>query len=169
MGAALITKRNRAENVKEEDLDKLVFEPFANPFRVYELYKDVEAFFKVIETGAECYTFNSSVYWRASEEDVEDIKLKDSLTLQTAILMDQLEWKTWEKLPGAMVPTADSLEKILPGFYQKYDPAFRQNMNNYIALLKNRFEQRRKFLINSDLQTKPELLEKLVNSLEIIV
>ncbi len=167
MGAALITKRNRAENVKEEDLNKLVFEPFANPFRVYELYKDVEAFFGVIETGADCYTFNSSAYWRSSEDDLDDIKLKDSLTLQTAILTDQLEWKTWDQLPGAMVPTEASLEKIIPGFYKKYDPAFRQNFNDYLELLKDRFIQRKQFLIDSDLQTKPELLEKLVGSLEI--
>jgi phosphoenolpyruvate carboxykinase (ATP) len=46
MGAALMTQRNRAENVAEDELNKLVFEPFANPFRVYELYRDVEAFVK---------------------------------------------------------------------------------------------------------------------------
>ncbi len=41
-----MTQRNRAENVAEDELNKLVFEPFANPFRVYELYRDVEAFVK---------------------------------------------------------------------------------------------------------------------------
>jgi len=168
MGAALVTKRNRAENVKEEDLDKLVFEPFANPFRVYELHKDVEAFREVINTGAECYTFNSSAYWNSSEEDLIDIKLKDSLTLQTAILTDQLEWEIWDQLPGAMLPTEESLEKILPGFYQKYDPSFRKNPDKYLELLKSRFEQRKDFLRNSDLQTKPELLKELVDSLKII-
>ena len=44
LGAALMTQRNRAENVTEEELKKLVFEPFANPFRVYELYKDLSHF-----------------------------------------------------------------------------------------------------------------------------
>ncbi len=58
-GAALMTQRNRAENVTEEELNKLVFEPFANPFRVYELYRDVEAFLKVADNGAEFYCFNS--------------------------------------------------------------------------------------------------------------
>jgi ribonucleoside-diphosphate reductase alpha chain len=57
----------------EEELKKLVFEPFANPFRVYELWKDVESFHKVINSGAECYCFNSSAYWHSSEDEVVNI------------------------------------------------------------------------------------------------
>ncbi|NQV19718.1 MAG: phosphoenolpyruvate carboxykinase (ATP) [Armatimonadetes bacterium] len=167
MGAALITKRSRAENVTEEDLKKLVFEPFANPFRVYELYKDVESFIKVLETGADCYTFNSAGYWKSSDDDLDDVKLQTSLTLQTGILMEQLEWEDWDMLPGAMIPTKESIEKILPGYYERYHPDKRENMDEYVALLKNRFEQRREYLKSSDVATKPELLEKLVNALQI--
>jgi phosphoenolpyruvate carboxykinase (ATP) len=167
MGAALVTKRNRAENVREADLKKLVFEPFANPFRVYELYKDVEAFRKVIDTGAECYAFNSAGIWKTSDTELENIKLQDSLTLQTAILMGQLEWENWNMLPGAQLPTRESLEQILPGFYDKYDPKKRQNLEDYIRLLKERFAERMEFLNSSDLQTKPNLLKNLVDSLHI--
>jgi phosphoenolpyruvate carboxykinase (ATP) len=167
MGAALITKRSRAENVTEEDLKKLVFEPFANPFRVYELYKDVESFIKVLETGADCYTFNSAGYWKSSDDDLDDVKLQTSLTLQTGILMEQLEWEDWDLLPGAMIPTKESIEKILPGYYERYHPKNRENMSEYVALLKDRFKQRREYLKSSDVATKPELLEKLVNALQI--
>ena len=167
MGAALITKRSRAENVTEEDLKKLVFEPFANPFRVYELYKDVESFIKVLETGADCYTFNSAGYWKSSDDDLDDVKLQTSLTLQTGILMEQLEWEDWDMLPGAMIPTKESVEKILPGYYERYHPNNRENMDEYVLLLKDRFEQRRAYLKSSDVATKPELLEKLVNALQI--
>ena len=167
MGAALITKRSRAENVTEEDLKKLVFEPFANPFRVYELYKDVESFIKVLETGADCYTFNSAGYWKSSDDDLDDVKLQTSLTLQTGILMEQLEWEDWDMLPGAMIPTKESVEKILPGYYERYHPDNRENKDEYITLLKDRFEQRREYLKSSDVATKPELLEKLVNALQI--
>ncbi len=167
MGTALITKRNRAENVTEEELKKLVFEPFANPFRVYELYKDVESFIKVLETGADCYTFNSAGYWKSSDDDLDDVKLQTSLTLQTGILMEQLEWEDWDMLPGAMIPTKESVEKILPGYYERYHPDNRENMDDYIALLKDRFKQRREYLKSSDVATKPELLEKLVNALQI--
>ncbi|MBC8416207.1 MAG: phosphoenolpyruvate carboxykinase (ATP) [Candidatus Cloacimonetes bacterium] len=167
MGAALITKRSRAENVTEEDLKKLVFEPFANPFRVYELFKDVEAFIKVLETGADCYTFNSAGYWKSSDDDLDDVKLQTSLTLQTGILMEQLEWEDWNMLPGAMIPTKESVEKILPGYYERYHPDNRENMDEYVVLLKDRFKQRREYLKSSDVATKPELLEKLINALQI--
>ncbi len=167
MGAALITKRTRAENVTEEELNKLVFEPFANPFRVYELYKDVEAFIKVLETGADCYTFNSSGFWKYSDHDLDDIKLQTSLTIQTGILTDQLEWEDWDLLPGAMIPTKDSIDQLIPGYYEKYHPRDRKHMNIYINTLKDRFKQRQDFLKSSDLSTKPKLLEKLADALKI--
>lgn len=167
MGTALVTKRNRAENVTEDELKKLVFEPFANPFRVYELWKDVDSFYKVIMNGAECYCFNSSSYWKSSESDLEEISLKTSLTLQTAILTDQLKWEDWDVLTGAMIPTRESVEKILPGYYDTYDPHKRDNVVGYLELLKNRFKQRRDFIKRSDLTTKPELLKKLLQSLAV--
>jgi phosphoenolpyruvate carboxykinase (ATP) len=167
MGAALITKRNKAENVTEEELKKLVFEPFANPFRVYELYKDVEAFLKVVETGADVYSFNSQGYWRSSDSDLEAIPLQTSLTLQTGILTDAIQWEPWPALPGAMIPTQASIDAILPGYYEKYNPAKRQNMQQYKELLFDRFNQRKEFLMSSDLKTKPELLDSLINHLAV--
>lgn len=167
MGAALMTQRNRAENVTEEELKKLVFEPFANPFRVYELYRDVEAFIQVADNGADFYCFNSRGYWKESDEILEAIPLKTSLTLQTAILLDQLEWEPWNVLPGAMIPTRESVEKILPGYYDRYDPAKRGNLDKYQALLHDRFQQRRDFLLGSDLQEKPELQKLVVDALTV--
>ena len=167
MGATLITKRNRAENVKEEELKKLVCEPFANPFRVYELYKDVQSFIKVLEIGADCYTFNSDSYWKTSDIVLEEIPLKVSLSLQTAILTDQLEWEEWEHLPGAMIPTKDTVDKLIPGFYDKYNPSGRGNQDEYVRLLIDRFEQRQNFLKTSDVANKTSLLHNLVEALRI--
>ena len=169
MGAALMTKRNRAENVKEEDLKKLVFEPFANPFRVYELYKDVEAFIKVIDHGADCYSFNSLGYWKSGENDLESIPLKTSLTLQTAILTNKLEWEDWEMLPGAMLPTKESINKLIPNYYETYDPNCRNNMGQYLDLLHDRFQQRLDFLRKSDLSLKLDLLSSLVENVHVNV
>ncbi len=169
MGAALMTQRNRAENVTEEELNKLVFEPFANPFRVYELHKDVDAFLHVAESGADIYCFNSRGYWKESDAVLETIPLKTSLTLQTAILLDQIQWEEWDVLPGAMIPNRESIEKLLPGYYERYNPALRGNFDEYIKLLKNRFEQRREFLMSSDLLEKPEVQARLINALELNV
>lgn len=168
MGTSLMTKRNRAENVSEAELNKLVFEPFANPFRVYELYKDVEAYKEVLQSGAECFTFNSSGYWISSEDDLEPIPLQTSLTLQTAVLTGCLEWENWDLVPGAMIPTKDSVEKILPGFYDKYNPRNRKNMNEYVALIHNRFGQRHDFIRESDLVQRRDLQKELLNSLELL-
>ncbi len=167
MGTALMTKRNRAENVKEEELNKLVFEPFANPFRVYELWKDVEAFIKVIENGANVYCFNSIGYWKSSDTDLEAIPLATSLTLQTGILMDQLEWEDWDLFDGAQIPTKESVDKILPGYYDRYDPNKRENIHKYKMMVLDRFRQRMDFIKGSDVSTKPELLDDLIKSLKV--
>ncbi len=167
MGATLMTRRSRAENVTEDELKKLVFEPFANPFRVYELYKDINAFFNVLELGATCYTFNSAGFWKSSDSDLEPIKLQTSLRLQTAILMDELKWEEWDMLPGAMIPTRESVDAILPDFYETYDPKTRENMHDYQTTMKDRFNQRREYLKSSDLSQKPEILDKLLKALEL--
>lgn len=167
MGAALMTQRNRAENVTEDELNKLVFEPFANPFRVYELYRDVEAFLHVAENGADFYCFNSRGYWKNSDNELDAIPLQTSLTLQTAILTDQIEWEAWDLLPSAMIPTRESIEKILPGYYDRYDPAKRGNKDAYLALLKDRFNQRKDFLAESDLKERPETQAELLKALEV--
>lgn len=167
MGAALMTQRNRAENVTEEELNKLVFEPFANPFRVYELYRDVEAFLQVAENGADFYCFNSRGYWKESDSILEAIPLQTSLTLQTAVLTDQMEWEEWSVLPGAMIPTRASIEKILPGYYDRYDPDKRGNIDAYKQLLADRFKQRSDYLNDSDLKQRPEIQKELLESLQL--
>ncbi|MEA4854857.1 phosphoenolpyruvate carboxykinase (ATP) [Solidesulfovibrio sp.] len=165
MGASLMTRRNLAENVSEEELKKLVFEPFANPFRVYELWKDVEAFLQVFAAGAVGYAFTSGGFWKTSDRDLRKIPLATSLTLQTALLLEQLTWRDWDRLPGAQLPTRESVDALIPGYTDAYDPAGVENRDRYAETLKDRFHQRRVFLQNSDLHNRPELLMTLVNAL----
>jgi phosphoenolpyruvate carboxykinase (ATP) len=168
MGATLMTQRSRAENVNEEELCKLVFEPFANPFRVYELWKDIEAFLKVFEHGAVGYTFNSIGFWRSSTEDIHRIPLTSSLALQSAIVLDRLEWEAWDALPGAQIPTCDSVEKILPGYCERFHPSAVHNAAGYVEALRDRFKQRCDFLRGTDLVEQPGLLDKLSSRLRIV-
>ena len=167
MGASLMTRRNRAENVPEEELQKLVFVPYANPFRVYELWRDVQAFTKVFHQGAVGYCFNSSGFWKSSDADLRAIPLATSLKLQTALLLDKLTWEKLDLLPGAQIPTRESVEAILPGYYDTYHPNNVENRAAYLATLKNRFRQRTMFLQSSDLHDKPGLLLSLINSLRV--
>ncbi len=165
MGATLMTKRTAAENVSAEEMKKLVFEPFANPFRVYELYKDCEGFTHVIEAGSSCYCFNSGSFW-AGQSTSNKIPLSTSLRLNTAILCDELKWQPWPLLPGALVPTAESIDAIIPGYSEKFNVEKVVDLSAYTGLLSDRFKQRRDYLLGSDLQQRPELLQRLVKALQ---
>lgn len=63
-GLTLATKRSTAENVVGKvDLDKLVIEPFANPFRCYPLgedYRDFRELFATQKTA--CYILNTGFF-----------------------------------------------------------------------------------------------------------
>jgi len=142
MGTTLMTKRTAAENVSESEMNKLVFEPFANPFRVYELYKDCEAFNILFESGAIGHCFNSSGYWNGSDSELAKIPLKLSHRLQTALLLDELEWEPWPYLEGAMIPTRESVDKIWDGYYDTYSVVNIKNREKYLETLKDRFKQR---------------------------
>ena len=136
-----MTQRNRAENVSEEELKKLVFVPFANTLPgVRTLGRTSRPFSRSSRAGPRGYTFNSTGFWRHSSEDVNRIPLRYSLALQSAILLDQIEWMDWDYLPGSQVPEPESVEKLLPGYYAIYDPKKVKNRQFYLETLKDRFE-----------------------------
>jgi len=169
MGATLMTKRTAAENVTEEEMRRLVFVPFANPFRVYPLHEDCVGYQKVFEAGCECYVWNGggSGFWKSAEADVNKVPLKMSLGLQTAVLCGTLEWEDWDLIPGLQIPTRKSADKIWPGYYETYDPARVENKDAYQTLLRDRFQQRIDFLKGTDVAQKPKLLKNLVGALKV--
>ncbi|GGC80401.1 phosphoenolpyruvate carboxykinase (ATP) [Enterococcus wangshanyuanii] len=63
-GLTLATKRSTAENVMPEtDLDRLVIEPFANPFRSYPLTEDYQDFKELFEKQkVDCYILNTGYF-----------------------------------------------------------------------------------------------------------
>lgn len=60
MGCTLVTKRSSAENVK--NVGEVVVEPYANPFRVYPLVDDYQAFKALFNEGVECYIINTGKF-----------------------------------------------------------------------------------------------------------
>ncbi|NLX62453.1 MAG: phosphoenolpyruvate carboxykinase (ATP) [Tissierellia bacterium] len=64
MGATLATKRTNAERLVEGvDRDRLVIEPYANPFRTYPLKDDYYKFKELFEKGkVDCYVFNTGFF-----------------------------------------------------------------------------------------------------------
>lgn len=63
-GTTLATKRSTAETIKKgESRDKLVIEPFANPFRVYPLVEDYAGFKELLEhESVDCYIINTGFF-----------------------------------------------------------------------------------------------------------
>ena len=169
LGATLMTKRTAAENISPEEMKKLVFEPFANPFRVYPLYEDCLGYEKVFAGGCECYVWSGGGggWWDGDDQKSKPVSLQTSLTLQTAILTGVLEWEPWDLIDGAWLPTRASADKILPGYYDAYNPRVVANPTEYLIVLKDRFNQRVAFLNSSDIKEKPELLSRLAASLKI--
>ena len=168
LGASLMTKRSSAENVAPEEMQQLVFEPFANPFRVYPLYEDCLGYGRVFDHGCQCYVFSGGGggWWNGGgRAAAKPVPLKTSLALQTAVLTGALDWEPWDLLPGACLPTRESVNKIQPGYYDDYDPRTAPNQADYLATLRDRFAQRRAFLNNSDVRERPELLARLTAAL----
>lgn len=64
LGATLATKRSSAERLaKDADVNSLVIEPYANPFRTYPLKDDFNKFLTMFEAGnVECYIFNTGYF-----------------------------------------------------------------------------------------------------------
>ncbi len=64
MGACLATKRSTAEKLADGiDMNALVFEPYANPFRTYPLGQDYEKFKALFkERGVENYIINTGYF-----------------------------------------------------------------------------------------------------------
>ena len=169
MGATLMTKRSSAENVSVEDMEKLIFVPFANPFRVYPLARDCFGYAEIFRSGCDCYvwTGGGGGMWNGADHTLKSVPLNVSLTLQTAVLEGTLEWEDWELIEGAQIPERSSVERILPGYYDRYNPRTVPNGEGFIATLKERFQQRRDFITKSDVREYPEFMSELIQSMTV--
>lgn len=87
MGATLATKRTTAEKLAEGvDMNALVIEPYANPFRTYPLANDYEKFKELFENrNMECYIINTGHFI--------DKKIPKEVTLE---LLEKLALKKGE-------------------------------------------------------------------------
>ena len=112
------------------------------------------AFKTLIEEGSQVYAFNSGGFWGGGFDDIGreslvPIPLETSHTLNTAVLMDKIEWEPWDLLPGASLPKAESIDKLIHGYAKKYDPHSVVNFESYIHTMKDRFVQRQDYLEES--------------------
>lgn len=129
MGATLATKRSTAERLAPGvDPNKLVVEPYANPFRTYPLANDYTKFKKLVEErDVDCYILNTGEFMG------KDIKPDDTLGVIEAVIEERAEFK-----PFGSISNIEVLE--WPGFIPDFDDP------EYVATLKARMQDRVNFI-----------------------
>lgn len=143
MGASLSTLRAKGvENVEAKELEKLVIEPFANPFRVHPLLWDCEQFKKLFRMGCECYIMNTHAF--GLPDSLVDIPKELSLAIVTQLLRETIEWRDWKTFQGLMLPkNGNDL------FGLDYDKKYKPSRNaDYLHFLRDRMQDRITFLSN---------------------
>ena len=129
MGATLATKRTSAERLAEGvDPNALVVEPYANPFRTYNLINDYEKFKLLFEKNhVDCYILNTG--------HLGDKKVTPAITLGSleAIIEETAEFKPWGSFSDIQIM---EIEGFIPDL----------NDPEYAAQLKARMEDRVRFV-----------------------
>ena len=133
MGATLATKRSSAERLKEGvDPNKLVVEPYANPFRTYPLVNDYEKFKKLVEEkNVECYIINTG--------DFMGKKIQKEITLGVleAIVEKKAKFIQWG-------PFSDIEIMEWEGFVPDLKDA------TYVESMRSRMEDRLEYVVSLD-------------------
>ena len=143
MGASLSTLRAKGvENVDPKELEKLVIEPFANPFRVHPLLQDCEQFRKLFKMGCECYIMNTHAF--GLPDGLVDIPKELSLTIVTELMRGTIEWREWRTFHGLQIP-ANGSELFNADYDKKYKP---KRSADYLKFLRARMQDRITFLSN---------------------
>jgi len=132
MGATLATKRTTAERlVKGFDMNTLVIEPYANPFRTYPLGDDYNKFKELFEKrNVGCYIFNTGFYL--------DKKVPKEVTLGALelIVEGKAEFKAWNDL-------SDVEYLPIEGFYRELDEEYKEMLNGSLDYRINFLEKMR--------------------------
>lgn len=129
MGATLATKRSSAERLAPGvDPNKLVVEPYANPFRTYPLVNDYEKFKKLVkEKNVDCYIINTGDFMG------KKVQKEDTLGILETIVEGKAKFEKWGSFTDI---------ELLP--WEGFIP----DMKNpeYLAQLKARMQDRVNFV-----------------------
>ncbi len=143
MGASLSTLRAKGvENVDPKEFEKLVIEPFANPFRIHPLMVDCQQFKKLFKLGTECYILNTHAF--GLPQNLIDIPKELSLNIVTELVRDNIEWKEWKAFEGLLLPKNGN-DLFGPDYDKKYKPTKDQECLRY---LRDRMQDRITYLSN---------------------
>ncbi|MGB7366800.1 phosphoenolpyruvate carboxykinase (ATP) [Carnobacterium jeotgali] len=140
-GATLATKRSTAERLKKGiDINKLVIEPYANPFRIYPLKEDYNHF-KALFTNQsiDCYILNTGYFL--------DKKVTAAVTLSSieSIVEGRAEFRSFG--------TGNELSYLV---VEDYEPDF--NNPEYRKLVQERLQMRVAYIQEQNKTNKMNLL-----------
>ncbi len=154
-GLTLATKRSTAENVIGESRDKLVIEPFANPFRVYPLTEDYHDFKELFEKQqANCYIINTDSY------NGKNIDKDTTLGILEAIANETSEWTKFGALPQMSYLSIPGYEVDLND--ATYAKKLRQRLQDRLVWVNNYTKTHPKEELPVEITTK---LEELITKL----
>lgn len=143
MGASLSSRRTRqADGASPQERERLVIEPFANPFRVHPLLVDCQQFIKLFRAGCGCYIMNTHAF--GTPDNCADIPKELSLKIVTELVRGNIEWRDWRRFPGLSIPKNGN-ELFGSDYDKKYKPS--RDMQ-YIEYLRDRMQDRITFLSN---------------------
>lgn len=154
-GLTLATKRSTAENVIGESRDKLVIEPFANPFRVYPLTEDYHDFKELFEKQqANCYIINTDSY------NGKNIDKDTTLGILEAIANENADWTGFGALPQMSYLSIPGYEVDLND--ATYAKKLRQRLQDRLVWVNNYTKTHPKEELPVEITTK---LEELIAEL----
>jgi phosphoenolpyruvate carboxykinase (ATP) len=143
MGASLSTMRAKGvEDVDPKELEKLVIEPFANPFRVHPLIVDCMQFKKLFKLGTECYIMNTHAFGLSG--NLIDIPKELSLSIVTELMRGNIEWREWKAFQGLFLPK-NGKELFGADYDKKYKPT---REPAYLRFLRDKMQDRINYLSN---------------------
>ena len=167
MGASLSTMRAKGvENIDHKEIDRLVIEPFANPFRVHPLIVDCHQFKKLFKDDCECFIMNTHAFMGIHNQLI-DIPKELSLSIVTELSRGSIEWKDWKWFRGLQIPQNGN-ELFGASFDKNYKPT---KNTPYLHYLRDRMQDRITFLSNKrDLEHDMEniFIEPLVKARTVI-
>jgi len=142
-GASLSTLRAKGvEDVDPKELEKLVIEPFANPFRVHPLLVDCMQFKKLFKMGTGCYIMNTHAF--GLPDNLIDIPKELSLSIVTELIRGNIEWRDWRVFQGLLLPK-NGKELFGADYDRKYKPT---REPRYLRFLRDRMQDRITYLSN---------------------
>jgi len=155
MGTTLATKRTSAERVVGVSLDKLVVEPYANPFRTYPLKDDYTKFKMLFERGVKAYILNTGHFMG------KKVPKELTLSILERLVEGNDDWVEWKGIPEFSYMPFEGFEpKMDDPEYKKF---FKERMLDRLEFIESREEATKGF--DTLPEEAAEAIRKIVNRL----